>query len=326
LERKNVKISSPQYGLISLAPYSPANLIGLRLPGSEAKFCQGEFGTITIQEFNGRHYSIRYSIFNFLKKMSLLFEEEDSVIKSRLLLKGDIKIKSGRSRELHVKESQYALFHETNNDTIHFDKENEFRLFDTTYSHELITGLISTFPSLKDFVAKPETSKRRPLIHSFASGSMIEIVYDILKCPHDGNLRKLYFENKLNDFLFELLVQSSKTKSRDILLNEQEESAVLIAREIILQDLKMHLTIQEISKQVGLNEYKLKAGFKKKFGLGIFECLLEARMRGAKKLLLETNRPIKDIAGLVGYNHLTNFIAAFRNYCGQTPGQFRAHK
>jgi AraC-like DNA-binding protein len=48
-------------------------------------------------------------------------------------------------------------------------------------------------------------------------------------------------------------------------------------------------------------------------------------MSEAKKLLLETNKPIKDIAGLVGYNYLTNFIAAFRNYFGQPPGQFRGH-
>src|SRR5262245_21050772 len=132
LERKYVKISSPKYGLIPLVPFNPTELVGFRLPGSETRIGEGEFGTIIIQEFNSRHYSLRYIIFNFLKKMSLLFEEEDSVIKSRLLLKGDIKIKSGRSKELHVKESQFALFHEANNEAIHFDKENEFRIFDTT--------------------------------------------------------------------------------------------------------------------------------------------------------------------------------------------------
>lgn len=320
-----MKIRLPKYGLIPLVPIEPANLAGFRLPGSEARFFEAEFGTITIQEFNSRHYSIRYSIFNFLKAISLLFEEDDAEIKSRLLLKGDLKIKLRSSKELHLKERQFALYRNADDEKILFDKGNEFRFFDTTYSQELIKELLPTFPSLNNFVEKPLTSKKKPLIHSFASGNMIEIVYDILKCPHDGNLRKLYFENKINDFLFELLVQSSKTKSQDILLNEQEDSAVLLAREIILQDLKLHLTIQEISKQVGLNEYKLKAGFKQKFGLGIFECLLEARMSEAKKLLIETNKPIKDIAGLVGYNHLTNFIAAFRNYCGQTPGQFRGH-
>jgi AraC-like DNA-binding protein len=318
-----VKISSPQYGLISLEPYNPANLIGRRLPGSEAKFCQGEFGTITIQEFNGRHYSIRYSIFNLLKKMSLLFEEEDSLVKSRLSLKGDIKVKSGSAKELHVKESQFALFGEARNEIILFDQENEFRIFDTSYSYELLKGLLIAFPSLNDFIAKPGNRKKRPIIRSFASGKMVEIVYDILKCPHDGNLRKLYFENKVNDFLFELFVQSFKTQSIDVGLTELENSAVVKAREIILHDLKLHITIQEISKQVGLNEFKLKAGFKQLFGLGIFECLLEARMQEAKKLLLETDKPIKEIAGLIGYNHLTNFIAAFRNHFGQTPGHFR---
>ena len=324
MKEKRVKISSPKYGLISLAPINPAGVAG-RLPGSETTFCVGEFGTITIQEFNAKHFSIRYSIFNFFEKMSLLFEEENSVIKSRLALKGDIKMNARSAQRLSIRDGQFALFRNNKNDIVLFDIEKEYRFFDTAYSQELIKGLLTTFPSLNNFIAKPVNTKKPPLIHSFASGKMIEIVYDILKCPHDGNLRNLYFENKVNDFLFELLVQSSKTKSKDLSLNEQEDSAILLAREIILQNLKLHLTIQEISKQVGLNEYKLKAGFKQKFGLGIFECLLEARMSEAKKLLLETNKPIKDIAGLVGYNYLTNFIAAFRNYFGQTPGQFRGH-
>lgn len=318
-----MKIKSSKYGLISLAPINPANLVGIRLPGSETLFSEGEFGTITIQEFHAKHFSIRYSIFTFLKKMSILFEEENSIIKSRLSLKGDIKIKLESAKELHLKESQFALFREDKNETIFFDKGNEFRIFDTAYSQELIKGLLTTFPSLNDFVVKPANSKKPPLIHSFASGSMIEIVYDILKCPHDGNLRKLYFENKVNDFLFELVVQSLKTKSTDVGLTESENSAVLKAKEIIMHDLKSHVTIQEISKQVGLNEFKLKAGFKHLFGLGIFESLLEARMREAKRLLLETDKPIKEIASLIGYNHLTNFIAAFRNSFGQTPGHFR---
>jgi AraC-like DNA-binding protein len=298
-------------------------IAGMKLPGSETKFCESEFGTIIIQEFNAKYYSIRYSIFNFFQKMSLLFQEQNSAIKSRLVLKGDIEIKSAGSRQLHIKEGQFALFRGAYDESVIFNEGNEFRIFDTSYSHELLNGLLTAFPSLSDFIERSSNAKKSHLIHSFASGSMIEIVHDILKCPYDANLRKLYFQNKVNDFLFELFVQSFKTQSTDGGLTDLENSAIRKAREIILLDLKSHITIQEISKQVGINEFKLKAGFKQQFGQGIFECLLEARMREAKKILLETDKPIKEIAGLVGYNHLTNFIAAFRNYFGETPGHFR---
>jgi len=296
---------------------------GLRLPGSETKFCEREFGTIIIQEFNGAHYSIRYSIFNFFRKMALFFEEQTSTIKGRLVLKGEVGVKSENARQIPIKEGQFALFREANNEIILFEKGNEFRVFDTVYSHELLKGLLVTFPSLKDFLANPDNKNPRPFIHNFASDNMIELVYDILKCPHDGDLRRLYFENKVNDFLFELLLQSFKPQNSDGGVTALERSALLKAREIIMHDLKFHLTIQEISKQVGLNEFKLKVGFKQRFGMGIFECLLHARMREAKTLLLETDKPIKEIASRIGYNHVTNFITAFRNHFGQPPGHFR---
>jgi AraC-like DNA-binding protein len=106
---------------------------------------------------------------------------------------------------------------------------------------------------------------------------MIEIVYDILKCPHDGNLRNLYFENRVNDFLFEFTRSIFQNKITGYSCKCARRFCHSICQGNHLQNLKLHLTIQEISKQVGLNEYKLKAGFKQKFGLGIFECLLEAR-------------------------------------------------
>lgn len=318
-----MKISSPKYGILSLVPIDPAQVAGIRLPGSNTVVTEADFGKITIQEFYAEHYTIRYYIFNFLKKISLLFEDENNYVKSSLALKGDIKINSHGSKQLQVKQSQFTLFRHTGNDVFVFEKGNECRLFDTTYSSKLIESLLAAFPSLEDFLAKKDNLEKITPIHGYASGKMIGIVYDMLRCPYDENLRKLYFENKVNDFLFELLIHSFRPVTTNTILTDLEIDAVRNAREIILQDLASHITIQELSKKVGLNEFKLKTGFKSLFGLGIFESLMEVRMTEAKRLLLETNKPIKEIAGLIGYNHLTNFITAFRNHFGFTPGHLR---
>jgi AraC-like DNA-binding protein len=321
-----MQISSSRYGAIALTPLNSDNIPGPLLPGSSALFCEQDFGTMLIQEYKTDHFSIRYAIFNFFKKMTLLFKEEKTGIRSRLALNNSVTIKTKNKEKLQLKEGQFVLLNGDHTaKTIFFDKDREYRFFDTAYSVDLLNQLLASFPSIKDFIGdhveghRPDSKQPH-----FASAAMINIAYDILKCPYDENLRKFYFENKLRDFLFELLVQMYDTvPAADNSLSPADTSSVLKAKEFILNDLSRHFTIQQISRQVHLNEFKLKAGFKQQFGTGIFECLLQARMQKAREFLIETDKPIKEIASLTGYDFLTSFITAFRKYFGYTPGSIR---
>lgn len=321
-----MQINSTRYGSITLTPLVPDNFPGPLLPGSSALFCKQDFGTMLIQEYKTDHFSIRYSVFNFLKKISLLFKDEKTGLRSRLALKNSTIIKTETKDKLQIKEGQFLLLSgELTGNTIFFEKDREYRFFDTAYSVDLLNRLVASFPLLKDLIAPDHSKNHGPDTkhHRFASASMINTAYDILKCPYEENLRKFYFENKVRDYLFELLVQSGNTTPADTGLADAEISSLSKAKDIILGDLSRHFTIQEISRQVQLNEFKLKVGFKQQFGTGIFECLLQARMQKAKKLLTETDKPIKEIASVTGYDHLTSFITAFRKYFGYTPGSIR---
>ena len=137
------------------------------------------------------------------------------------------------------------------------------------------------------------------------------------------NLRRFYFENKIKEFLFLILAQSSKKLPVQEKFPRHEVDAVHHARSIVLDDIEKHLTIPDISKKVGLNEFKLKLVFKQVFGIGVFETLIQARMQKARSLILETDKPIKEVACLTGYERITGFISAFRKHFGYTPGSLR---
>jgi AraC-like DNA-binding protein len=83
------------------------------------------------------------------------------------------------------------------------------------------------------------------------------------------------------------------------------------------------LTIPDISQKTVLNEFKLKMVFKQVFGMGVFETLMQARMQKARAYILETDKPIKEIASLIGYERITSFITAFRIHFGYTPASLR---
>lgn len=83
-------------------------------------------------------------------------------------------------------------------------------------------------------------------------------------------------------------------------------------------------TIPELSALVGLNETKLKKGFKQVFELSIHQYGQSVRMLRAKELLESTRYSASEVAYLVGYANLTHFGEAFRKHFAVLPGQFLA--
>jgi AraC-like DNA-binding protein len=204
-----------------------------------------------------------------------------------------------------------------------FKKEKEYYAFHTHYSIPLLEQLASVFPFLQDHI-KTQTAQNPVAISNarWAPPPMEEIAQNILHCPYDENLRQFYYENKIKEFLFLMLVQVSKKDPKQK-ISSHEIDAVHHARTIILSDLEKHLTIPDISQKTGLNEFKLKMMFKQVFGMGVFETLLQARMQKARAFILETDKPIKEIASLIGYERITSFITAFRKHFGYTPASLR---
>lgn len=95
------------------------------------------------------------------------------------------------------------------------------------------------------------------------------------------------------------------------------------AKNIIDADISRHLSVAFIALKAGIGETKLKKGFKQYFGISPFTYLRKKRMIKSGKLLLETNKTIKQIAKDVGFGYATNFTTAFTFYYGITPNEYR---
>ncbi|GEM_PF-2098695 len=111
-------------------------------------------------------------------------------------------------------------------------------------------------------------------------------------------------------------IDQLKLHTSDILKLEQVKT-------ILNENMQKAPSLAQISKQVGLNEYKLKRGFKQINQKTIFQYLTELRMQYAAHLLLHTKQPIVEISQKVGYNNHGHFSAAFREYFAKTPSTFR---
>jgi len=61
-------------------------------------------------------------------------------------------------------------------------------------------------------------------------------------------------------------------------------------------------------------------------GTSFLQILNEVRFTEAKKLLLQKQYKIQEVANLIGYEEATNFVRAFKKQFGLTPNQFRKNQ
>ena len=82
-------------------------------------------------------------------------------------------------------------------------------------------------------------------------------------------------------------------------------------------------TIPQLARMVGMNQTKLKAGFKQSFQQTIYAYILQRRMEATAELLAEREFSVAEIAYRVGYEYPANFSCAFKRYYGCSPRQWK---
>jgi AraC-like DNA-binding protein len=80
-----------------------------------------------------------------------------------------------------------------------------------------------------------------------------------------------------------------------------------------------------LCRKGGINDFKLKAGFKHLFKMTVYDYHMLLKFQEAKRLLLENKATISAIAYQVGYDHAANFTLEFKKQFGYTPTWFQKH-
>lgn len=109
-------------------------------------------------------------------------------------------------------------------------------------------------------------------------------------------------------------------------LVEKEQSVVEKVREYMEEHLGEELTREDFAAQVFLNGDYLARIFKKETGMSIGAYLLEKRMQRAKQILVETKKPVNQIAAEVGYTNFSYFAKLFKRSEGMTPNEYRKQR
>lgn len=305
-------------------PGLPPDYKGSFLRGSTAVFAKTNFAEIVLQQLTGVDYFIRLSSGRLLKKIFAKGWATQYGLYGNFILKNDARKELNTIGKFHLRKDQYICYlaKETNCSVL-FGKNEDFSTIDFFYSPKLLQELVPFFPELQQLLKEsPQTILNGK--GGWSIPSMKEITTQILDCPYDETTRQFYYDLKVRELLYQLLETSFKRDVKSYHFTPFETARIHEARTILEKYIdKKPPSIRSLSKQVALNEFKLKTGFRKYFHSGIFEWLMDRKMQQARQLILNTNKPIKEIASLVGYPRTTNFITAFRRLFGITPGSLR---
>lgn len=139
---------------------------------------------------------------------------------------------------------------------------------------------------------------------------------------YEGGWQHLYLQARALEQLA-LQCKQQEDAVRLSSLRRTEVDKIYQAREALLRDIQHPPSLAALARLAGLNEYKLKSGFKEVFGNTVFGYLKDHRLNLARQLLLEGNRTVTEVAYETGYTTLQHFSNEFKKKFGITPGQLR---
>ncbi|MEM9767477.1 MAG: AraC family transcriptional regulator [Cyanobacteria bacterium P01_D01_bin.71] len=150
----------------------------------------------------------------------------------------------------------------------------------------------------------------------------------LLNCPFQGLTRQIYLESKCYE-LVALKLEQLKASDRPptvptpLPLEADDVERIHQARNILITRLDNPPSLLELARQVGMNDHKLKKGFRQIFGTTAFGCLLQYRLEHARQLLATGDMSVAEVAHQVGFANRSYFSKAFCKRFGLNPGAYR---
>ena len=280
-------------------------------------------GSYTFHHFDGLFISICEVV---LKKDLMLSGDFDKeTLELSFLIEGEqiISIDNLSNKLIYENQESYIVYFTKIKGSVFYPKSKKLKEIkirihrDFIYKHHLE----KEYDLLKKYSLKANAKK---IVQPFCPKTQ-EIISEILSDQRDGLLKRLFLESKVLELIILKLDTSPAPKTVSSPLDHMVKK-MYEAQHIICTDLSNQYTIQDISKQIGVNDFILKKEFKRVFGKTIYEFAIEERMQKAKKLLEYSQKPIYEISEIVGYKNATHFTAAFKKQEGTTPKKFRISK
>jgi AraC-like DNA-binding protein len=230
------------------------------------------------------------------------------------VLAGDLTVKLIEVKPISVTEGSYHTYY-TPALNVDITLKRSAKMFTVCLTRKFISKLIG------NDVIKLSLSDSTGLVTTgnYQHTRLQAIVKEILEAGHPGFIRRIFLESKILELL-SIQLHQAETKAATKGFSKDDVARLQEAKHIIAQNLQTPCSLIELARKTGLNDFKLKKGFKTLFGNTVFGYLFELRMDNAYTLL-QDGKSVSEVAEIIGYKNPHHFTAAFKKKFGFLPSR-----
>ena len=138
-----------------------------------------------------------------------------------------------------------------------------------------------------------------------------------------GTMSKKKYESTVR--LLGIFAQHLSLVANQLLIQQgaSEPPAITRARQFIAEHQTEELSLGRVAQAANMSSYYFCKMFKKSTGLNFTDYLSRVRVEKAKRLLLNPNARVSEVAFDIGFTSITNFNRTFKQLVGQSPSDYR---
>ena len=186
-------------------------------------------------------------------------------------------------------------------------------IFPEYYEEYLPKIFHQDFSSLSEIVPRIGTDLFIPKIST--------ILDDIATYTPTSEISELFYEAKILEIIAAFL--SWKSNAVHNVIDKEDSEALHRLGHYLEQNFSNPTNIQMYARMCNMSKSKLSELFHSIYGCTIVEFIMNYRIDKAKRLLLENDLSIQQIATTVGYSHQSSFTYIFKQHVGCTPREYR---
>lgn len=288
---------------------------------------QFENGTIQQKQWELNQINIKHSLVNYHDLASQKVSNNNNVVRLHFGLHGNYNFTyNALNTSFELRGEHNNILYSDGLEMTVYNKSKQIETFGIEFETNMFINIAQNGNDALKKLAEDVSSKKSSILSPIwrpNNFKIQQVIQEIIHCPYNQHLQQLFLLSKSIELLV-LQAELYEQKNEQVYIKKKSDKDLLFAAKHLLdQRLTEPPTIQELAKIIGMNEYKLKKGFKELFKTTLFGYVHHHRMHLAKILLLDTNKTVQEIAYEVGYSSPQYFNKAFKKNFNFTPNSIR---
>lgn len=211
---------------------------------------------------------------------------------------------------------------------LRFPKDNQillaFLTIDRQEYYDKIKCILDDMPKKLATIFSDTKGEKPYFYHSNYSISVAECINEIVEDENVGLVRSTRIEGKTLELLSMQIKQFNddlNEPGKQVMLRKHDIEKIKAARKILMDNYQNPPTIEELARQSGINQQKLKKGFKLVYNKTINSYSRDKRLEIAAMKLLN-GASVREAANEVGYSNQSHFANRFREKYGILPKDY----